>query len=88
MKVYFVNRKYSSGTITLKSANSNDIKAFGLERTVCDILRRRNQADGQLVNEVLKKYVKRREKDLDLLFQYAGQFRIQKIVRDTIEFLL
>jgi hypothetical protein len=86
--VYFVNRKYSSGTITLKSANGNDIKAFGLERTVCDILRRRNQADGQLVNEVLKKYVKRREKDLDLLFQYAGQFRIQKIVRDTIEFLL
>jgi len=46
------------------------------------------QMDIQQVNEVLKRYVKKKEKDLDLLYQYAGQFGIQKIVREYIEVLL
>ena len=89
MKVYFVNRKlYRLGSITLKSPHGNDIKTFNLERTVCDILRSRNQIDIQQVNELLKRYVKKKEKDLDLLYNYARQFRIQKIAREYIEVLL
>jgi hypothetical protein len=89
MKVYFVNRKlYRLGSITLKSPHGNDIRTLNLERTVCDVLRSRNQVDIQQVNEVLKRYVKKKEKDLDLLYNYARQFRIQKIVREYIEVLL
>jgi predicted transcriptional regulator of viral defense system len=89
VKVYFMNRKlYRLGSIMLKSPHGNDIWTFTLERTVCDVLRSRNQMDIQQVNEVLKRYVKKKEKDLDLLYQYAGQFRIQKIVREYIEVLL
>jgi len=89
VKVYFVNRKlHRLGSITLKSPHGNDIKTFNLERTVCDVLRSRNQMDIQQVNEVLKRYVKKKEKDLDLLYQYAGQFGIQKIMREYIEVLL
>jgi len=65
-----------------------DIKIFNLERTVCDILPSRNQVDIQLNNEVLKRYVKKEERDLGLLYQYAGQFSIQKIVRETIKVFL
>lgn len=89
VKVYFVNRKlYQLGSITLKSPHGNDIKTLNLERTVCDVLRNRNQVDIQQVSEVLKRYVKKKEKDLDLLYNYAGQFRIQMIVREYIEVLL
>ena len=89
VKVYFVNRDlYRLGSITLKSSHGNDIKTLNLERTVCDILRSRNQVDIQQVNEVLKRYVKKKEKDLDLLYNYARQFRIQKIVREYTEVLL
>jgi predicted transcriptional regulator of viral defense system len=89
VKVYFVNRElYRLGSITLKSPHGNDIKALNLERTVCDVLRSRNHVDIQQVNEVLKRYVKKKEKDLDLLYNYAGQFRIQKIIREYIEVLL
>jgi predicted transcriptional regulator of viral defense system len=89
VKVYFMNRKlYRLGSIMLKSPHGNDIWTFTLERTVCDVLRSRNQMDIQLVNEVLKRYVKKKERDLDLLYQYAGQFGIQKIVREYIEILL
>ena len=35
-----------------------------------------NPVDIQLVNEVLKRHVKKRERDLCLFYQYAGQFRM------------
>lgn len=89
VKVYFVNRRlYGVGSIEMKSPSGFDVRTFNLERTVCDVLRSRNQMDIQQVNEVLKRYARRREKDLDLLYQYAGQFGIQKIVREYIEVLL
>jgi len=47
-----------------------------------------NPVDIQLVNEGLKRYVKKRERDLGLLYQYAGQFRMQKSVMKYIQGLL
>jgi len=88
-KVYFVNRGlYLLGEITRRSSHGNDIKTFNLERTICDVLRNRNQVDVQLVNEALKKYVLHKDRNIDQLYNFAKQFRIQKIVREYIEVLL
>lgn len=88
-KVYFVNRAlYRLGVITMKSSQEHEIKTFDLERTICDVLRSRNQLDVQFVSEALKGYVRKKERNIDLLYQYAGQFRIQKIVRQYLEVLL
>lgn len=88
-KVYFVKRGlYPLGLITMKSPHGNDIKIYNLERTICDALRNRNQIDVQFINESLKRYVGKKERDIDLLYSYARQFRIQKIVREYIEVLL
>jgi predicted transcriptional regulator of viral defense system len=88
-KVYFVNRGlFLSGLITMKSPHGNDVKTFDLERTICDVLRSRNEMDVQFVNEALKRYVLRNDRNIDLLYRHARQFRIQKIVRETIEVLL
>jgi predicted transcriptional regulator of viral defense system len=88
-KVYFVNRGlFLLGVITMKSPHGSDIKTFNLERTICDVLRNRNQIDVQFVNEALKKYVIHKDRNIDQLYNYAKQFRIQKIVREYIEVLL
>ena len=88
-KVYFVQRGlYPLGLITIKSPHGHDIKTFNLERTICDVLRSKNQLDIQFVNEALKRYVVNNERNIDLLFDYASRFKIQKIVRQTIEVLL
>jgi predicted transcriptional regulator of viral defense system len=88
-KVYFVKRElHSLGQSMAKSPNGNEIKTYNLERTMCDILRSRNQMDIQFINEALKRYVRKKERNIDLLYSYAQQFRIQKIVRATIDVLL
>ena len=88
-KVYFVKRNlFLLGVITLKSPHGNDVKTYNLERTICDLLRNRNQIDIQLLNEALKNYVIHKDRNIDQLYNFAKQFRIQKIVREYIEVLL
>ncbi len=88
-KVYFVKRAlYPVGLTTIESPHGNAIKTYNLERTLCDVIRSRSQIDIQLVNDALKRYVSRREKNIDLLYRYAEQFRIQKIIRTYLEVLL
>ena len=89
VKVFFVNRGlYLLGVITMKSPHGNEIRTMNLERTICDVLRSRNKIDIQFVNEALKKYVIHKERNIDQLYDYAKQFRIQKTVREYIEVLL
>lgn len=88
-KVYFVNRTlYPFGLVNLKSEQGNDLRTFDIERSICDILRSRNQLDIQFVNETLKRYVRRKDRNINLLYQYALKFRIEKITRNYIEVLL
>ncbi len=89
IKVYFVKRSlYQLGLVTAKSPHGNDIRSFNLERTICDVLRNRNQIDSHFINESLKRYVKRDDKNIHALYAYAKKFRVQKFVREYIEVLL
>jgi predicted transcriptional regulator of viral defense system len=88
-KVFYVNQNlFDLGVISMKSPHGNEIRTTNLERTICDVMRSRNQIDVQFVNEALKRYVSKKERNIDLLYRYAKQFRIQKIVREYIEVLL
>jgi len=88
-KIFYVNRDlFDLGVISMKSPHGNEIRATNLERTICDVLRNRNQMDVQFVNKALKKYVVHKDRNIDQLYNYASRFRIQRIVRTYIEILL
>lgn len=89
VKVYFVKPAlFPLGEISLKTPNGNDVKTYSLERTICDLIRSRNQVDVQLLHEALKRYVQRKDRNLDQLFQFARLFRVEKVLRTYIEVLL
>ena len=88
-KMFYVNRElFALGVILMKSPHGNEIRTTNLERTICDVLRSRNQVDVQFVNEALKKYIVNKDKNIDQLYNYALRFKIQRIVRTYIEILL
>jgi predicted transcriptional regulator of viral defense system len=88
-KIYYLNRAlFALGVKFMNSPQGNEIRATGLERTICDILRSRNQVDIQLVNDSLKRYARSQEKNIDLLYRYARQFGIHNIAREYLEILL
>lgn len=88
-KVYTVKRELLDvGKIMVKDNCGNMIPMYNLERTVCDLIRSRSNIEIQDFTAVLKTYVSRTDKDLNLLMKYAKQFRVDNILRRYMEVLL
>jgi predicted transcriptional regulator of viral defense system len=88
-KIFYVNRDvFDLGVIPMNTPHGNKVRSTDLERTICDIIRSRNQIDIQVRSAALKKYVKNKDRNLDRLHTYAKRFRIQSILREYLEILL
>jgi predicted transcriptional regulator of viral defense system len=89
LHVYTVKKELLElGMSTMQTIFGNAVKAYDMERTICDILRDRNNQDVALVSDALKKYIRKQEKDLNKLMRCAGLLRIEKVLRRYLEVLL
>ena len=82
-----VPENYSFGVIELQSPCGNPIRAYDLERTLCDILRG-SGSDIQIIGAAMKKYAASKEKNIHKLMQYADQLRVKPKVLRYMEALL
>lgn len=88
-KVYMVKKElYALGLTAHQTIFSNSVNTYDMERTICDIIRSRTNIEIQVYTDALKMYVRRKDKDLNNLMNYAKQFRIQSILRKYLEVLL
>jgi predicted transcriptional regulator of viral defense system len=79
---------YKKNIVTMETVFGHNVSAYGLERTICDCIRSRNQMDIAVVTQALKQYSTRKDKNLNLLMRIAGEFEITKILRGYMEVLL
>lgn len=79
---------YEIGVTTVKTPGGNWVRAYGIERTLCDILKVRNHTDIQVVSDALKRYLNNKSKNIPLLSEYAKVFRVEKKIRSYLEVLI
>lgn len=79
---------YELGIVELSSPAGNRIKAYDIERTLCDIVRGNNACDISIVNHAMKEYVVSQEKDIQKLVKYAEKLRVKPKVLNYMEVLL
>jgi hypothetical protein len=79
---------HGEGIVMMRTPFGNSVPAYNMERTICDIIRNRNNTEMQTFQNALKQYAKRKDKNLRLLMQYAGKFHVEKILRQYLEVLL
>lgn len=79
---------YLEGTILIESPSGNKITTYNMERTLCDILRKRKGADAGIIAEAFKQYAVRKDKNIPLLSEYAKKFRVEEKVRSYLEVLI
>jgi len=79
---------YLLGKITKKTSFNHEVITYDVERTICDILRDRNNQDPYVVNEAIKRYLHRKEKNLNKLMKYAKLLRIEKVLRPYLEVII
>lgn len=79
---------YSLGIEELSTPGGNTVKAYGAERTLCDVLRPRNHVDLQIITDAFRQYTTRKEKNIPLLSEYAKTLYVEDRVRSYLEVLL
>lgn len=85
---YIKPELHQVGMIFRKTTLGNEVRCYNAERTVCDLLRSRSRIEIQTFQGALKAYARRKDKNLRTLMQYAGMFRVEKILRQYLEMLL
>ncbi len=79
---------FETGICYKNTIYGNQIKAYNMERTICDIIRDRNNQDPAVFSDALKKFVRRKDKNLFTLMEYARLFKVERILRPYLEVLL
>ena len=87
--VYTVKKElYPIGITSAKTPFGHTVPTYDMERTICDLIRCRNDTEAQTFQDDLKRYTKRTDKNLSTLMRYAAQFRVEKVLRQYLEVLL
>lgn len=76
------------GVTTLETPYGNQVRAYDLERTLCDLVRGQAYVDVQLLNPAMKRYVGSKARDVERLLTYARALGVEKKIRNYLEVLL
>ena len=61
---------------------------YDVEKTVCDMIFYRNKLGFEPAIEVLKNYVKRSDRNINKLMEYAKKLRCAKLLREYLEVMV
>lgn len=86
--VFYVDDKYYDvGLIEIATPQGNKVKAYDIERCICDIIRSKKRMDLEHVKYSVKEYLKRKDNDLIKLSKYADMFDIKEEVMDFVSMM-
>lgn len=89
LQVYTVKKEWHELGVTESSTvYGRQIRLYNAERTLCDLFRQRNKVDADLLNDSMKRYLTRKEKNIPQLLRYADLFRVSSPIRKYVEILL
>lgn len=79
---------YEQGIVCVKTPSGNEVNAYCIEHTLCDILKVRYAIDIQVITDAFKRYSKYKNKNLPLLSKFAKMSRVEARVRQYLEVLI
>lgn len=85
---YNTPKNMDLGICNLSTPSGASVRAYDIERTICDCLRYIDKLDRNLVLTALKRYVRRKELDSSKLLEYASALKIRDIVYRYLEVLI
>ena len=83
-----IKELYELGVVEIKTPTGNLVRTYNMERSLCDILRTQSDTDIQIVSDAFKRYMKRNDKNIPLLSEYAKKLRVEAKLRSYMEVLL
>jgi predicted transcriptional regulator of viral defense system len=83
--LYYWQREYQELGVVKQKISGYTVKIYNLEKSVCDAVKFRTKIGAEVTSEILKNYLKRKDRNLSLLMDYAKKMRIEKILKTYLE---
>jgi len=84
IQLYYWKKEYYELGITTEKIYDFTVKIYDLEKTVCDAVKFRNKVGLDIAIEVVRNYVRRKDRNLNKLSRYATIMRIETIMQNMI----
>lgn len=83
--LYYWKKEYLEFGIMQKEISGYDVLITDLERTVCDAVKYRNKIGLDVCGEVIDSYLKKDNRNISLLHEYAQKLRVKNILTTYLE---
>ena len=83
--LYYWKKENLTLGVIQKEISTYSVHITDLERTVCDAVKYRNKIGLDVCGEVLDSYLKKENRNISLLHEYARQLRIESILTKYLE---
>ncbi|MDE3316120.1 type IV toxin-antitoxin system AbiEi family antitoxin domain-containing protein [Lacticaseibacillus zeae] len=89
VKVYRQKSEWHDlGVEIVKSPGQHMVRAYNVERTLCDIIRTRDSSDAETIKQAMVSFSQMKRKDLHRLSEYADIFKVKNKIRAYMDVLL
>lgn len=88
--LHFVKREYLEvGKVNIKSPQGQMITCYNAERTICDLLKDKQNQDIETLKYAISEYLKdKKSRDLPKLMEYAKTFNVEGALNNYLEVLM
>jgi predicted transcriptional regulator of viral defense system len=85
IKLYYWKQDVQELGVTKQKIGSFTVNIYNPEKSVCDAIKYRTKTGAEVTSEVLNNYLKRNDRNLSLLMEYAKKMRIEKTLKTYLE---
>lgn len=84
--VFYVDKEiYNMGLTEIETPYGNKVRVYDIERCICDIIRSKNRMDLEHIKYAIRGYIKRKDKNINKLSEYAEKLGVKEEVMNYIE---
>ena len=88
INLYYWKADYLSLGVDKRKISGYRVKITDLERSVCDAIKYRNKIGLDVCSEILREYMKRPDRNVPRLCDYARQLRVYNILSKYLEIMI
>jgi len=86
--LYYWQQKYYELGVVSQIIDGYTVNIYDLEKSVCDAVKYRTKIGTEVSSEILRNYLKRRDRDISKLIEYSKKMRVEKILRTYLDIQL
>ncbi|GKQ42466.1 transcriptional regulator [Companilactobacillus sp. RD055328] len=79
---------YKIGIESIETPRGNEVLVYNIERTLCDIIRKRNRLDPETIKQAVNYYAKYSGKNVHKLVEYSKIFKVESEIENYMDVLL